>query len=93
MAEWLSSRTLLWWPRVSLVRIQGADIVPLIRPCCGGVPHSRARRTTTTIHNYVLGGFGEKKEKRKKEKRQLATDVSSGANLKKKIRHKLILSH
>ena len=33
---------------------------------------------TTRIYNYVLGGLGEKK-KRKKEK--LATDVSSGANL------------
>ena len=33
VAEWLSLRTLLWWPRVSLVRILGADMEPLIRPC------------------------------------------------------------
>ena len=31
---------------------------------------------TTRIYNYVPGGFGEKKEKRR-----LATDVNSGANL------------
>ena len=32
VAEWLSSRTLLQRPGVSLVRILGADIAPLIRP-------------------------------------------------------------
>ena len=31
---------------------------------------------TTRIYNYVLGGFGGKKE----EKKRLVTDVSSGAN-------------
>ena len=31
------------------------------------------------IYNYVLGGFGERKKKKR-----LATDVSSGANLKRK---------
>ena len=36
---------------------------------------------TTRIYNCVLGGFGEKKKKRK---RRLATDVGSGANLSKK---------
>ena len=36
---------------------------------------------TTRIYNYVLGGFGEKKKKKKT--RRLVTDVSSGANLKK----------
>ena len=34
---------------------------------------------TARIHNYVLGGFREKKEKKKV---RLATDVRSGANLK-----------
>ena len=34
---------------------------------------------TTTIYNYVLGGFGEKKKKKKKKK--FATDSSSAANL------------
>ena len=32
----------------------------------------------TKIYNYVLGGFGEIKQK---EKKRLATVVSSGANL------------
>ena len=39
----------------------------------------------TRIYNYVLGGFGEKKTKEKKNGRRLATDVNSGANLKKYI--------
>ena len=34
---------------------------------------------TTGIYNYVLGGFGEKKKK--KTKKRLAADVSSGAHL------------
>ena len=33
MAEWLSSHTPLGQPRVSLVRILGADMVPLVRSC------------------------------------------------------------
>ena len=33
VAEWLSSRTLLWQPRVSPVQILGVDTVPLIGPC------------------------------------------------------------
>ena len=36
---------------------------------------------TTKIYNYVLGGFGEKKQGKK---RRLETVVSSSANLKKK---------
>ena len=32
-AEWLSLRALLQWPRVSLVRILGVDMAPLIKPC------------------------------------------------------------
>ena len=33
VAEWLSLRAPLRWPRVSLVRILGADMAPLVRPC------------------------------------------------------------
>ena len=33
MAEWLGSRALLWWPRISPVRILGADMSPLMKPC------------------------------------------------------------
>ena len=32
VAEWLSSRALLGWPRVSLVQILGTDMAPLVRP-------------------------------------------------------------
>ena len=32
-------------PRVSLVWILGADMVPLIKPCWGGVPHATTGRT------------------------------------------------
>ena len=33
VAEWLSSRSLLWRPRVLPGRIAGADLAPLIKPC------------------------------------------------------------
>ena len=66
MAEWLSSRAPLWWPRVLLVWVLSADLALLIKLCCSGIPHSRTRtRPITRIHNYVLGGFGEKKEEKK----------------------------
>ena len=70
MAEWLSSRCLLQQPGLSLVWILGADLVPLIRPCWGGVPHSTTRGTLTTrIYNCVLGGlWGEEEEEKKKKK-------------------------
>ena len=81
MTEWLLSRAPLWRSRTSLVRILGADLAPLIsRPEV--VSHiAELEGPTTRIYNYVLGGFGEEKEKKRKEKKRLATDVSSGANL------------
>ena len=45
MAEWLSSCTPLWRPRVSLVRILGVDMALLIRPRWGGIPHAITSRT------------------------------------------------
>ena len=39
---------------------------------------AKPKGPTTRIYSYVLGAFGEKK---KGEKKRLATDVSSGANL------------
>ena len=50
-------------------------------PGCGPSTADQAmlrRQPTTRIYNYVLGGFGEEKKKKKKG---LAADVSSGANL------------
>ena len=79
VAEWLSSRS------ASVAQsFAGSD------PGCG---HSTARQAmvrwhptchiegpTTEIYNYVLWGFGEKKQEKTK---RLATVVSSGANLLK----------
>ena len=42
---------------------------------------------TTRIYNYILGGFGEKR----KGKKRLATDVSSGANLQKEKKFRPIV--
>ena len=42
---------------------------------------------TTRIYNYVLEGFGEKKEKKEEDWQH----VSSGANLKEKRRNEVIL--
>ena len=60
--EWLSSRALLWQPRVSPVRILGTDMASLIRPGWGGVTLSTTRGT----YNYVLGGFEEKRIKKER---------------------------
>ena len=54
----------------------------------GEVPHTEEPEgPTPRIYKYVLGGFGEKKEKR------LTTDLSSGANLKKKNTKKENMMH
>ena len=79
MAKWLSFCAPLQWPRVLWVQILGTDLAPLIKPWWGSVPIAEPEGPTTRIYNYVLGGFGDKK----REKKSLATDVSSGANLKK----------
>ena len=66
-----------------LVPTLAVDMAPLIRPGCAEAASHTAQpeALTTTIYNYVLGGFGEKKKKREKKKRRLARDVSSGVNL------------
>ena len=45
VAKWLSSCTLLRGSRVSQVRILGADMVLLIKPCWGSILHTITRRT------------------------------------------------
>ena len=79
MAEWLSLHAPLWWPRVSLVRILGADMHHSSGHAEAASHMPQPEGPTTKIYNYVLGGFGEKKKK--KRRKRLATDVSSGANL------------
>ena len=67
MAEWLSSCTLLQWPR-TWHRSSGH---------AGAASHiTELEGPTAGIYNYVLGSFREKKEE--KQKTILATDGSSG---------------
>ena len=60
VAKWLCSHTPLQWHRVSLTQTLGSDLI-----------HAEAEShiaqlegSTTRIYNYVLGDFGEKKEKK-----------------------------
>ena len=65
MGEWLSSRSLLQWPRVLLGHRQGSIHQAMLSEAASHITQPEA--LTARIYNYVLGGFGEKKEKRKKE--------------------------
>ena len=71
VAQGLSSCALLWQPRVSPVRTPGTNLAPLIRPCGGGV-HIAELGPTTRMYNYELGGFGEKRKKKKDWPQMLA---------------------
>ena len=76
MAKRLGLHALLWQPRVSRVCILGMDPAPLINHAEPASHIAQPEGPTTRICNQVLGCFGEKKEKKR-----LATYVSSGANL------------
>ena len=65
MAEWWSPNAPLWWPRVSLVRILGADMAPLVRPRWGGVAHATARRTHNWNIQLCTGRIGGEKAEKK----------------------------
>ena len=80
VVEWLSLCALLWWSRVSMVQILGMDPAQLSGHAEAVSHIAEPEAPTARIYNYVLGGFGDKK---KKKKGRLATAVSSGANLKK----------
>ena len=82
VAEWLSSWASFRRPRVPPVWILGVDMAQFIRTCWGGIQIAKPKGPTTRLYTYVLLGFGEKKEKKKR----LATDVSSGTIFKKKRR-------
>ena len=62
------------------VQILGMDLAQLINHAEVASHVAEPEGPTTRIYNCVLRGFGEKKF----VKRRLVTDVSSGANLKKK---------
>ena len=65
MAEWLSSRTLLRWPRVSLVWILSMDMAPVSGYVEAASHMPQLEGPTTKIYSYVLGGVEEKKRKKK----------------------------
>ena len=88
MAKWLSPRAPLQRSRVSLV-----GILTRTWHCSSGpaeaasyMPHLEG--PTTRTYNYVPGRFGEKKE----TKERLATDASSGANLKNNNNNFLLIN-
>ena len=45
-AQWrkLSSHVPFWWPRVCRLRSWTQTYTPLIKPCCGGIPHTKQRK-------------------------------------------------
>ena len=47
----------------SWVRILGVALAPLIKICCGGVPHRRTRRTYNYDIQLCIGALGRKKKK------------------------------
>ena len=83
MAEWLSSLAPLCGPGFHRFRAWGRTWYHSSGHAEAASHVAQLEGPATTIYDYVLRGFGEKKKKKKKKKR-LATDVSSGANLKKK---------
>ena len=52
VAEWLSSCVSLWQLGLTS-RIWVQTNTPLIKPCCGGIPHGRLEWPTARIYNYV----------------------------------------
>ena len=64
VAQWLSSHALLWWPRVHGFGSQAPTYKPLIRPSCGGIPHTKQRKIGTNGSSGPI--FPTKKKKRKK---------------------------
>ena len=65
MAEWLNLCAPLQRPRVSLVRILGANMAPLIGPRWGSVPHATTKNT-----QLCTGGIWGEKGKTKSLKRK-----------------------
>ena len=64
MAQWLSSCALLQQPEVCRFGSQVQTYVPLIKPCCGGVPHMEQRKMGTDVSS---GPIFLTKNKKKRE--------------------------
>ena len=71
MAEWLGSPALLRRARVLLVPILSGDVAPLISHVEVASHMPQLEGPTTRICNYVLGGFGEKKQGKKRRLAQV----------------------
>ena len=54
VAQWLSSRTLLWQPRVHGFRSWAQTFMLLIKPCCGGIPHTKQRQIGTDVRSWRI---------------------------------------
>ena len=65
VAEWLSLQALLRRPSVSSVQILGADMAPLVSHAEAASHVPQLEGPTTKIYDYVQGGHGEKKQKKK----------------------------
>ena len=71
VAECLGSRTPLWQPGLLLVWILGVDM-DYSWGCAEVASHiAQPEALTTRRHIFVLGGFGEEKEKKKGKKKKI----------------------
>ena len=75
MAECLSSHAPLQWPRVSQFGSRAWTRHPSLGHAEVASHTPQPEGPTTKIYNYVLGGFGEKKEKKREEWQQLLAQV------------------
>ena len=66
LAQWLSLCALLKQPRVCRFRSQAQTYTPLLKPCCGSVPHTKYYHRCQLRANFQV------------KRGRLATDVSSG---------------
>ena len=72
MAQWLSSCALLWWPRVRGFKSQVWTYTLLIKPCFGGVPHTKWRKIGTDVSSGTV--FLTKKKRKEKKVRNGARE-------------------
>ena len=78
IVQWLGSHALLWRRRVLPVWILGEDLAPLIKPCRGGVPHSR----TTRIYNQNIQLCTGELWREEEEKNDWQQMLAQGQSLK-----------
>ena len=71
VAQWLTLHALLWWPGVSPARVLGADMAHVEAE--SHMPQLEG--PAIKIYSYIPGGFGEIKQKQKKDWQQLLAQV------------------